>query len=237
WASSGTTVWFRYSPGAGVVNLGSPPLAGGLVNDINNHGHIVGFSSQGTDQAWLYTNQSGFQNLNNLIPAGSGYSLRDAVAINDAGQILCKAASSTIGGTRTVRLDPVSPLASVTTLGVACSSSSPSPTLSAQLPTLGGALDLRLANAAANAAGIIVGSFGRPAPMPLGACTVYVDQTAIVLSVVVLTDASGNGGFAAALPTASAFAGLSITAQAVLVGTAVPPGVDLTNGVLLRLGN
>ena len=69
------------------MNLGSPPLAGGLVNDINNHGHIVGFSSQGTDQAWLYTNQSGFQNLNNLIPAGSGYSLRDAVAINDAGAV------------------------------------------------------------------------------------------------------------------------------------------------------
>src|SRR5262252_1589692 len=51
---------------------------------INNHGVIVGQSSTG---AWIWSNGT-FQSLNNLIPPGSGFTLTDATAINDNGQIV-----------------------------------------------------------------------------------------------------------------------------------------------------
>jgi hypothetical protein len=41
---------------------------------------------------------SGLVNLNGLIPAGTGFVLTDAVAINDVGQILCNATNS--GGSK-----------------------------------------------------------------------------------------------------------------------------------------
>ena len=37
---------------------------------------------------------SGLEDLNTLIPAGTGFVLTDAVAINDSGQILCDATNS-----------------------------------------------------------------------------------------------------------------------------------------------
>jgi hypothetical protein len=37
---------------------------------------------------------SGLVNLNTLIPSGSGFTLTDAVAINDSGQILCDATNA-----------------------------------------------------------------------------------------------------------------------------------------------
>ena len=51
---------------------------------INNHGVIVGLSGNG---AWVWSNGT-FQNLNNLIPPGSGFILDNATAINDNGQIV-----------------------------------------------------------------------------------------------------------------------------------------------------
>jgi hypothetical protein len=50
---------------------------------INNHGVFVGQSSLG---AWIWS-EGVFQNLNNLIPPGSGFTLDNATAINDNGQI------------------------------------------------------------------------------------------------------------------------------------------------------
>jgi probable HAF family extracellular repeat protein len=50
-------------------------------NAINNHGVIVG---QSGNSAWVWNNGS-FQNLNNLIPANSGFTLDNATAINDNG--------------------------------------------------------------------------------------------------------------------------------------------------------
>jgi probable HAF family extracellular repeat protein len=55
-----------------------------VANAINNHTVIVGQSGTG---AWVWSNDS-FQNLNNLIPAGSGFTLNNATAINDNGQIV-----------------------------------------------------------------------------------------------------------------------------------------------------
>jgi probable HAF family extracellular repeat protein len=58
---------------------------------INNHGVIVGQSGNG---AWIWSGGT-FQNLNNLIPAGSGFILDDATAINDNGQIVANGHNST----------------------------------------------------------------------------------------------------------------------------------------------
>ena len=44
-------------------------------------------------------------NLNTLIPTGTGFTLTDAVAINDSGQILCDATNSN-GSEHAVLLTP-----------------------------------------------------------------------------------------------------------------------------------
>ncbi len=86
------TGWAQTATGATHVFLWS----GGMMTDlgtfgldpvgeaINNHGVIVGQSSLG---AWIWSGGT-FQNLNNLIPPGSGFTLNDATAINDNGQIV-----------------------------------------------------------------------------------------------------------------------------------------------------
>ena len=58
---------------------------------INNHGVIVG---QSGNRAWIWSNGT-FQNLNNLIPPGSGFTLDNATAINDNGQIVANGKNST----------------------------------------------------------------------------------------------------------------------------------------------
>jgi probable HAF family extracellular repeat protein len=74
---SGADEGFLYSNGT-ITNLGSflPPA-------INDNGVLVGgpsIDSGGT-----------VQNLNTLIPAGSGYEIQNATAINDSGQIVADA--------------------------------------------------------------------------------------------------------------------------------------------------
>jgi probable HAF family extracellular repeat protein len=68
---------------------------------INNHGVIVGRSGNG---AWVWGSGT-FQNLNNLIPAGSGFTLADATAINDRGQIVTNGYNAT-GQTHAFLLSP-----------------------------------------------------------------------------------------------------------------------------------
>ena len=51
---------------------------------INNHGVIVGQSSL---RAWIWSGGV-FQNLNNLIPPGCGFTLDNTTAINDNGQVV-----------------------------------------------------------------------------------------------------------------------------------------------------
>ena len=57
---------------------------------INNHGVIVGQSGNG---AWIWSGGT-FRNLNNLIPSRSGFTLDDATAINDNGQIVANGHNS-----------------------------------------------------------------------------------------------------------------------------------------------
>lgn len=90
----------------GTYNIDTTPQA------INDNGVIVGTtygvnaSGYPFDHAYIY--QSGtFQDLNNLIPAGSGWQLTDAIAINIGGQILVDATSST-GQNHALLLNPTS---------------------------------------------------------------------------------------------------------------------------------
>ena len=68
---------------------------------INIHGVIVGQSGNG---AWIRSAGT-FQNLNNLIQPGSGFTLTDATAINDSGQIVANGYNS-IGQTHAFLLTP-----------------------------------------------------------------------------------------------------------------------------------
>jgi hypothetical protein len=56
---------------------------------INNNGVIVG--SGGCGAAVIVSTSGVCQNLQNLIPAGSGYTLFEAFKINDKGQIIAEA--------------------------------------------------------------------------------------------------------------------------------------------------
>jgi probable HAF family extracellular repeat protein len=65
---------------------------------INDSGVIVGgqfVSSNGT-----------LQNLNNLIPAGSGYQIQNATGINDNGQIVANATDTAANQTHALLLTP-----------------------------------------------------------------------------------------------------------------------------------
>jgi probable HAF family extracellular repeat protein len=73
---------------------GKPNLLTGLghqiegASDINNRGQIVGYSQGSTEGlAWLWKDGKTYD-LNHRIPAGSGWILRKATAINERGQIM-----------------------------------------------------------------------------------------------------------------------------------------------------
>src|ERR1700722_930489 len=68
----------------GIQDLGTlPGSLVSVVNGINNLGQVVGESGD----AFIWTQATGMQDLNSLIPAGSGWTLTWAFAINDSGQI------------------------------------------------------------------------------------------------------------------------------------------------------
>ena len=85
---------FLYSNGT-TSDLGT--LGGNSVaNGLNDSGQVVGDSEtpNGAETAFLYSGGT-MTNLNNLIPADSGWYLVDATAINDSGQIVGWATTTT----------------------------------------------------------------------------------------------------------------------------------------------
>lgn len=89
----------------GTYNIDTTPQA------INDNGVIVG-TTYGVDATGLpfthaYIYQAGtFQDLNNLIPAGSGWQLTDAVAVNLNGQIVVDATNTSTGQNHALLLNP-----------------------------------------------------------------------------------------------------------------------------------
>ena len=65
---------------------------------VNDSGVIVG-------EQFVYSNGT-LQNLNNLIPAGSGYQIQNATGINDNGQIVANADDTATGQTHALLLNP-----------------------------------------------------------------------------------------------------------------------------------
>jgi len=80
---------FLYSNGI-LENLGTlDGMNSSAAFGLNDYGDVVGESYQSDvgDLAFLYTESGGMQDLNDLIPSGSGWTLDSARGINDAGQI------------------------------------------------------------------------------------------------------------------------------------------------------
>jgi probable HAF family extracellular repeat protein len=100
---------FLYKGGK-MIDLGAFNLES-VADAINNSGVIVGQtyelekSGNAVFRAFIYSGGH-FQDLNNLIPAGSGFVLTGAVAINNAGQILVEAESTSSGQTHALVLNP-----------------------------------------------------------------------------------------------------------------------------------
>jgi probable HAF family extracellular repeat protein len=95
-------LWYRDCDGNGtndlMIDLGT--LAGltsghAVALAINNSGQVVGWSTHPDDpddltdkHAFIWTEGKGMQDLNDLIPSDSGWILREAWDVNDAGQIV-----------------------------------------------------------------------------------------------------------------------------------------------------
>lgn len=107
---------FRYNPVThAVTDMGTFPGGGiSYALDMNSKGWIVGAayldaSGEGNFRAALWQpGKPGAQDLDNLIPQGTGWTLRHATGINDKGQIVGWG-YVTNGDTHAFRLDPVVP--------------------------------------------------------------------------------------------------------------------------------
>jgi probable HAF family extracellular repeat protein len=103
------TTAFLYENGV-MNNLGGlAPYAGSTALDINNLGLIVGraWLNDSVAHGFLYQNGK-MIDLNTLIDPASGWTIEDAVAINDLGQIAATACRN--GVCQAVRLDGISPV-------------------------------------------------------------------------------------------------------------------------------
>lgn len=76
---------FLYGPG-GVLDIG-PSGVNSIAYGINNKGQVVGWAGASNQQRAFLYDSGAMQDLNNLIAPGSGWTLTEARAINEAGQI------------------------------------------------------------------------------------------------------------------------------------------------------
>jgi probable HAF family extracellular repeat protein len=99
---------FLWSQGTGMINLGS--LTGGATGatGINKHGQVVGWEQRtnGLLSAFIWTEQAGMRDLNDLLTPNTGWRAEIARGINDFGQVIGEG-SYLNGNTRAVLLSPV----------------------------------------------------------------------------------------------------------------------------------
>jgi probable HAF family extracellular repeat protein len=220
---------FRWTDATGMVDLGL--LAeNAAASGLNNRGDIVGSTGAG----WLWTAAEGRRFLNDLIDPASGWAIRGAMRINDAGQI---SAHGRLGGSldsHALRLDP---LALASAVGQGCGGGPETPLLTTGLPVLGQPFALALARCAANRAGWILVSLVPAAPTPLGpGCAAYLDLAAPAVLAVAVTGPDGSWSGSYPLPAVPSLSGVRVALQGVVFPTAGPLGADLTNGVHGTLG-
>ena len=72
-----------------MVDMGALGGSSSYGSAINNNGTVVGLSTirNGSYRAFISTNGGKMQDLNTMIPTGTGWVLEEGTAINDAGQI------------------------------------------------------------------------------------------------------------------------------------------------------
>jgi probable HAF family extracellular repeat protein len=93
-ANGSTYSGFFWTPALGKVAIGSLYPNGDYDTrafGVNMHSQVVGWSwlnQNGLSHAFVWTLQDGMDDLNNLIPANSGWVLTRAAAINDNGEIV-----------------------------------------------------------------------------------------------------------------------------------------------------
>jgi len=90
---------FLWSEGTGMQDLGKLPGVPGEhgASAINNSGQVVGgtfsphsgLTEEEGNRAFVWSESTGIQDLNDLIPPDSGWALLSANDINESGQILC----------------------------------------------------------------------------------------------------------------------------------------------------
>jgi probable HAF family extracellular repeat protein len=97
WAATSTGAAYFLDSNGTMTDLGA--YNGNTPEAIDDSGAFVGYT------AFIYSGGT-FQNLNNLIPAGSGYRLEDATAINDKGQIVVNAYDIVTDQNRALLLTP-----------------------------------------------------------------------------------------------------------------------------------
>jgi probable HAF family extracellular repeat protein len=115
--SSGPTHAALYNNGTW-VDLGVLPGAATSSNTatgVNSSGQVVGTTvypitgyhprKGGNHVAFVYQN-GGLVNLNTLVPANSGFTITDAIGINDSGHILCNANEIPSGIQQAIMLTP-----------------------------------------------------------------------------------------------------------------------------------
>ena len=106
YTSKGAMHAFLYSggkmTGLGTLGYGDTSVA----KAINGSGVVAGTASTTYGyHAFIYSGGK-MQDLNNMIPAGSGWVLTDATGITDTGQIICNAKNTTTYSNHALLLTP-----------------------------------------------------------------------------------------------------------------------------------
>ena len=112
------------------------------------------------------------------------------------------------------------------------------PALGATPPQLGTACALNVSGAPAGAPVLLGLCIGGVTPSPSGACTLYIDPVASVISFAGVASPTGQLASTLAIPPIPQFDGLWLTSQAAPLVTNGPflGAAELSNGVILTLG-
>lgn len=106
-ALDASTIYHAFLYSGGVMHDIGTLGGGAWANDVNDHGQVVGWGFNGTEQhGFLYAGAT-MVDLNSLIAPIPGWSVTYTDAINNAGQIVGTACTDDFSACRDVLLDPL----------------------------------------------------------------------------------------------------------------------------------